>query len=83
LNGSDLLPKKESVNHQLLPTGGGKLGHSTFQLVSQAYDQSEACIEFSREDITGKGRTGGLSRLLKKAVQKGRSELSLYKGWLG
>jgi hypothetical protein len=24
-----------------------------------------------------------VARLLKKAVQRGRSELSLYKGWLG
>jgi hypothetical protein len=55
--------------------GGGENGDILrFQQFLWTYDQSEARIESHRETIEGKGGESRLGRLLKKAVQQGRSE---------
>jgi hypothetical protein len=54
-----------------------------FHQFLRVYDQPEARISpiprLSREKV----ERGRPNRLLKKAAQQGRSELSLHKGWLG
>jgi hypothetical protein len=60
----------------------GKRGIAGSHQSLWADDQSEARIESHRQTIEGRGESR-LGRMLKKAVQQGRNELSLYKGWVG